>query len=99
MRISKLPIGPEGLSLSRRITHGISGFASRERHVLIKPVSKGFSIEVAPGMEAWVAPHGQLPAIQDLVPGRGRIVPADNWMIFFEPPDRPQRVALLRSQA
>lgn len=99
MRIGKLPIDPDGLSLSRRTTQGLSGFASRERHVVIKPVSRGFSIQVTPGMEAWVAPRGQVPEVRDLVPGKGRIVPEDGWMIFFEPPDRPQRVALLRSQA
>ena len=93
--LGRLPLTAEGLVLPRRVTEGRTGTSAREPHVELGLVGRGISVRAMPGFEVWVAPVANAHAERHLVEGRGRIVPLQGWMVFFEPPDRPQRVALL----
>jgi DNA-binding helix-hairpin-helix protein with protein kinase domain len=95
MRLGQLPLTADGLALSRRITEGLSGKSGREAHVELKPVERGVIIRAVEGREAWVAPINKVQEQQHPVEERGRTVPANGWLVFFEKPDRPQRVAVL----
>lgn len=99
----QLPLTVEGLKLPCRITlpdRGAGerdGHSARDVHIEIKLVdrNRGISVRAMPGFEAWVAPVRQDGAKPESVTGRGRIVPATGWMLFFDEPGRAQRVALL----
>ena len=95
VRLGQLPLTPEGLVLPRRLTEGLTGPLAREPHVELKPVARGISVRAAAGREAWVAPISKAPEERHSVAGRGRIVPARGWMVFFEEPDQPQRAFVL----
>ncbi len=96
VRIGQLPLTTtEGLVLPRRVTEGLSGPSAREPHVEIKLVDRGMSVRAAPGRDAWVAPISKAHEQRHSVAGRGRIVPAHGWMVFFEEPGQAQRVAVL----
>jgi hypothetical protein len=99
MRLGQLPLTTEGLLLPRRVTQGLTGAAAREAHVEIALVERGVSVRAMPGFEAWVAPVVGAQKERHPVSGRGRIVPERGWMVFFEDPDRPQRVAVLGRNA
>ena len=76
------------------VVHEIAPNA-REAHVEIIPVDRGISVRALPGFEAWVAPAGRAAEERHSVADRGRIVPPNGWMVFFEDPALPQRVAVL----
>jgi hypothetical protein len=95
MRLGQLPVTAAGLQLPRRVTQTLSGAAAREAHVEISLVERGISVRTMPGFEAWVAPVARAHEERHLVSGKARIVPESGWMVFFEHPDRPQRVAVL----
>lgn len=99
VRIGQLPLTSEGLVLSRRVTEGVSGLAGRAPHVEIVPVARGVSVRAHAGCTAWVAPVGKADQEQHDVSGRARIIPPNGWMVFFEQPDRPQRVAVIGRSA
>lgn len=94
-RLGQLPLTAEGLRLPRRVTQGLTGAAAREAQVELMLVERGISVRAMPGFDAWVAPVAGEPADCHPVSGRSRIVPERGWMVFFEDPDRPQRVAVL----
>lgn len=98
-RLGQLPLTAEGLRLPRRVTQGLTGAAAREAHVEIMPVERGISVQAMPGFEVWVAPVANANEERHLVSGRNRIVPPNGWMVFFEEPDQPQRVAVLGRSA
>lgn len=95
VRLGQLPLTAEGLVLPRRVTQGRTGMTAREAHVEIIPVDRGISVRALPGFEAWVAPAGRAAEERHSVADRGRIVPPNGWMVFFEDPALPQRVAVL----
>lgn len=95
VRPVQLPLTPEGLVLTRRVTEGLTGIAARTPHVEITLVDRGVSVRAFPGCTAWVAPVGKADQERHEVSGRARIVQPKGWMVFFEQPDRPQRVAVI----
>lgn len=95
MRLGQLPLTSEGLVLLRRVTEGITGLAGRTPHVEIAPVDRGVSVRAHAGCTAWVAPIGKADQERHDVSGRARIIPPNGWMVFFEEPDKPQRVAVI----
>ena len=95
MRLGQLPMTADGILVPRRISQGLTGAAAREAHVELRLVQRGISVRTFPGLEAWVAPIARAHEEQLPVSGRGRIVPPSGWMLFFEEPDRPQRVGVL----
>ena len=99
MRLGQLPLTREGLVLTRRVTEGLTGLAARSPHVEIKLLDRGVSVRALPGAAAWVAPVGKSQAERHDVSERGRIVPPTGWMVFFEDPARPQRVAVIGRSA
>lgn len=98
-RLWQLPLTEEGLVLSRRITEGHAGISGRTPHVELTPVQRGVSVRTAAGCTAWVASIDKAREERYEVSGRGRIIPANGWMVFFEEPDKPQRVAIIGSSA
>lgn len=99
MRLGQLPLTSEGLLLPRRVTEGITGLAGRAPHVEIVPVDRGVSVRAHAGCTAWVAPVGKADQERHDVSGRARIIPPNGWMVFFEEPDKPQRVAVIGRSA
>lgn len=99
MRLGQLPLTREGLVLPRRVTEGLTGLVARNAHVEIMPVKNGVSVRAYPGCTAWVAPVGKAQEERHDVSGRGRIIPPNGWMVFFEEPDKPQRVAVIGRSA
>ena len=99
MRLGQLPLTSEGLVLPRRVTEGITGLAGRTPHVEITPVDRGVSVRAHVGCTAWVAPVGKAEHERHDVSGRARIIPPNGWMVFFEEPDKPQRVAVIGRSA
>lgn len=99
MRLGQLPLTSEGLVLPRRVTEGITGLAGRRPHVEITPVDRGVSVRACAGCTAWVAPIGKAEQERHDVSGRARIIPPNGWMVFFEEPDKPQRVAVIGRSA
>lgn len=95
MRLGKLPLTGEGLVLTGRITEGLTGLAGRNACVEIVPVKQGVSVRAHSGCSAWVAPVGRALQERHEVSKRGRIIPSEGWMVFFEEPDKPQRVAVI----
>ncbi|HZV01431.1 MAG TPA: lipopolysaccharide kinase InaA family protein [Planctomycetota bacterium] len=94
VRQPQLPLTTEGLLLPLRITLGHTGAAAREAHLELTPVEKGISVRAMEGQEAWVAPAQRAHEEQYAVSTRRRIIPPEGWLLFFEKPDRPQRVAV-----
>ncbi|HWO23902.1 MAG TPA: hypothetical protein VNO30_34405 [Kofleriaceae bacterium] len=94
-RLGQLPLTAEGLRLPRRITQGVSGAGAREVHVELALIDQGISVRAAAGCEAWVAPIARATEEHHAVAERPRPVPEHGWMVLFETPDRPQRVAVL----
>ena len=99
VRSIQLPLTREGLVLTRRVTEGITGIGGRAPHVEIAPVDRGVSVRAHPGCTAWVAPVGKAEQERHDVSGRARIIPPNGWMVFFEEPDKPQRVAVIGRSA
>ena len=99
MRLGQLPLTREGLVLTRRVTEGLTGLVARNAHVEIVPVERGVSVRAHAGCTAWVAPIGKAHQERHDVSGRGRIIPSNGWMVFFEEPDEPQRVAVIGRSA
>lgn len=99
MRPCQLPMTGEGLVLPRRVTECLTGLAGRTPHIEIKPVNRGVSVRALPGCTAWVAPLGNAEKERYDVSGRARIIPPNGWMVFFEAPDKPQRVAMIGRSA
>jgi DNA-binding helix-hairpin-helix protein with protein kinase domain len=99
VRPSRLALTDEGLLLTRRVTEGLTGLAGRTPHVEIMPVDRGVSVRALAGCTAWVAPVGKAERERHDVSGRGRIIPPNGWMVFFEEPDKPQRVAVIGRSA
>lgn len=95
MRLGQLPLTGEGLVLTRRVTEGLTGLAGRAPHVEIATVERGVSVGAHAGCRAWVAAVGRADQERHDVSGRARIVPRSGWMVFFEEPDKPQRVAVI----
>lgn len=98
-RLWQLPLTEEGLVLSRRVTEGQTGVVGRAPHVELTPVQRGVSVRAAPGCTAWVAPADRVDSERHEVSGRGRIIPPSGWMVFFEEPGKPQRVAVIGRSA
>ncbi|HYV44234.1 MAG TPA: serine/threonine-protein kinase [Myxococcaceae bacterium] len=94
-RLPHLPLTAEGLRLSARLTQARSGLEGRAVHVELRRVEKGIKVQARPGFEAWVAPVGRALEERHPVTERGRVVPARGWMVLFEDPHQPQRVAVL----
>jgi DNA-binding helix-hairpin-helix protein with protein kinase domain len=95
MKLGLLPLTSEGLVLPLRVTQGLAGSTARSAHVELMPVERGIRVRALSGFEAWVAPVANAHEERHSVAGRGRIVPRVGWMVFFEEPDKPQRVAVL----
>ncbi|RDV36433.1 hypothetical protein DV096_18430 [Bradymonadaceae bacterium TMQ3] len=95
-RLGRLPLTSEGLMLNRRITEGRTGLAGRAPHVELERVQRGVSVRAQAGCKAWVAPVGKVGDELHEVTDRGRIIPADGWMVFFDEPSERQRVAVIR---
>ncbi|WP_293270509.1 hypothetical protein [Nannocystis sp.] len=68
---------------------------ARETHVELALVERGISVRARPGFDAWIAPMAKANTERFSLAERPRIVPPSGWMIFFEDPTKPQRVALL----
>lgn len=98
-RLWRLPLTEEGLVLSRRVTEGQTGVVGRVPHVELTPVQRGVSVRAAAGCTAWVAPADRVDSERHEVSGRGRIIPPSGWMVFFEEPGKPQRVAVIERSA
>ncbi|WNG39365.1 hypothetical protein F0U61_41150 [Archangium violaceum] len=98
-RLWQLPLTGEGMVLTRRVTAGQTGVAARAPHVELTPVQRGISVSAHAGCAAWVAPVGKAQDERHEVSGRGRIIPPNGWMVFFEEPDKPQRVAVIGRSA
>lgn len=96
-RLGLVPLTAEGVQLPFRITRGMSGVAAREPHVELELVQRGVVVRALGGREIWVAPAAGDGRESYRVTGSGRVVPRDGWMLFFEHPDHPQRVAVMRS--
>lgn len=94
-RLWQLPLTNDGLVLTRRVTEGRIGIAGRAPHVELTLVQRGVSVRAATGCTAWVAPIDKATEERHEVSERGRILPASGWMVFFEEPDKPQRVAVI----
>jgi DNA-binding helix-hairpin-helix protein with protein kinase domain len=99
MRLGQLPLGTHGLVLPRRVTEGRTGQSAREPHVEITPVPRGVSVRTKPGFQAWVAPVANALEERHAVGERGRIIPRNGWLVLFEDPGQPQRVALIGRSA
>ncbi len=99
LRLGQLPMTSEGLVLSRRVTEGITGLAGRTPHVEIMPVDRGVSVRALAGCTAWVAPVGNAEQERYDVSNRASFIPPNGWMVFFEEPDKPQRVAVIGRSA
>ncbi len=95
VRIAQLPLTSSGVILPRRITEGVGGPAGREGHVELALVQRGVAVRALGGRTAWVADVARAAEETHPVEARGRIVPRNGWMVFFEEPSRPQRVALI----
>jgi len=95
IRLGQLPLTEAGLELPRRITEGLSGPGARDPHVGLSLVKRGVTVRSLAGNQVWVAPIARAHEERHAVTGRGRIVPSKGWMVFFEDPDRAQRVAVL----
>lgn len=93
--LGQLPLSAEGLVLPRRVTEGLTGVAARAPHVELAPVQRGISVRAHPGCMAWVAPIDKAKEERHEVSERDRIIPPSGWMVFFEEPDKPQRVAVI----
>jgi len=88
------------LQLPRRITQGLTGSHARDIHVEIKLVDRGIAVRALPGYQAWVVPVDK--CLQNdcfQLDEQGRIVPQNGWIVLFDPPDQPQRVAVLGRNA
>lgn len=94
-RLWQLPLAQEELVLSRRVTEGQTGVAGRAPHVTLTPVQRGVSVRAAPGCTVWVAPANGVDSERYEISGRQRIIPPSGWVLFFEDPAKPQRVALI----
>ena len=99
VRLGQLPLTAEGLVLRLRITRGVPGVTGRQPHLELRLVERGIQVRTMPGFEARVAPIARAHEEQHLVSGRGRVVPANGWMVLFEEPGQPQRVAVLGRRA
>jgi hypothetical protein len=75
--------------LSRRVTEGQTGVAGRAPHVELAPVPRGVLVRAAAGCTAWVSPIDNADSERHEVSGRGRIIPSNGWMVFFEEPTSP----------
>lgn len=95
VKLGQLPLTSDGLLLPRRVTLGETGISARAAHVEIKPVDRGISVRAMPGFQAWVAPADRADSERYSVADRSRIVPPNGWLVFFEDPALPQRVAVL----
>ncbi len=95
VRLGQLPLTSAGLHIPRRLTQGISGLSAREPHVELALVERGISVRAVAGQQAWVGPVAKADEEPLSVVGRGRIVPPTGWMVFFDEPSGPGRVALL----
>jgi len=95
VRLGQLPLTSAGLQIPRRLTQGISGLSAREPHVELALVERGISVRAVAGQQAWVGPVAKADEEPLSVVGRGRIVPPTGWMVFFDEPSGPGRVALL----
>lgn len=98
-RLWQLPLTGEGMVLTRRVTEGLTGVAARAPHVELTPIERGISVRAHAGCAAWVAPVGRARDERHEVSARGRIIPTNGWMVFFETPDKPQRVAVIGRSA
>jgi eukaryotic-like serine/threonine-protein kinase len=99
MRLGQLPLEETGLVLPRRVTEGRTGQSAREPHVEITRVPRGVSVRTKPGFQAWVAPAANALEEHHAVDERGRIIPRNGWLVLFEDPAQPQRVALIGRSA
>lgn len=95
VRLGQFPLTSEPLRLTRRDTLGHTGVAAREAGVELTLLDRGISVRAHPGTHAWVAPIAPANAERYPLHERERIVPTSGWLIFFEDPALPQRVALL----
>ncbi len=94
-RLGQLPLTTEGLVLTRRVTQGLTGLSARTAHVEIVAVDRGVSVRALAGRSVWVAPVGGGNQERHEVADRARIIPANGWIVLFETPDQPQRVAVI----
>ncbi len=98
VKLSQFPLTTEALALTRRDTLGHTGVSARAPHIELALVERGISMRAGPGCSAWLAPVAQ-PQERHALTERPRVVPQSGWMIFFEDPTKPQRVALLGRSA
>lgn len=98
-RLGQLPLTSEGIVLTRRITECLTGPTARSPHVQMKLVDQGVSVRAETGCAAWVAPVGNAEHERYDVSSRARTIPLKGWMVFFEAPDKAQRVATIGSPA
>ena len=95
VKLGQFPLTTEPLALTRRDTFGQTGVLARETHVELALVERGISVRARRGFDAWIAPMAKANTERFSLAERPRIVPPSGWMIFFEDPTKPQRVALL----
>lgn len=93
--IAQLPLTDSELVLTRRTTEGLAGLAGRAEHVVFVAKDRGFTVGTRPGSAAWVAAVERSEQKPHDVSARPRTVPRDGWMVFFDEPTQPQRVALI----
>lgn len=98
-RLWPLPLTEEGIVLTRRVTEGLTGVVSRAPHIELTLVPNGVKVLAAAGCTAWVAPINKVNSECHKVSGRGRIIPSNGWLVFFDKPDKPQRVATIEGLA
>ncbi|MSQ84704.1 MAG: hypothetical protein EXR77_17840 [Myxococcales bacterium] len=93
-RLGQFPVTRTPLKLPRRVTQGVPGVPGRELHVEFELVAKGVRVRTAPGCGAWAASVSR-DSERYPIDERGRVVPKDGWMVFFDNPDLPQRIAVI----
>ncbi|MCK6518414.1 hypothetical protein L6R46_25570 [Myxococcota bacterium] len=98
-RLGQIPLTHQTLLLTRRVTEGLIGLEGRAPHAELKLVDRGVALRPAPGRGLWVAQHGSSSPAPRAVDARGSIIPPNGWMVFFEEPDKPQRVAVIGRSA
>lgn len=94
-RLRQLPLTQEGLVLNSRVTAGHSGLAGRIPQVCLSLLNRGVSVRALNGRKAWASPVGKGCGKSFEVLERERILPTTGWMLFFDEPGKPQRVAVI----
>jgi DNA-binding helix-hairpin-helix protein with protein kinase domain len=83
----------EPVTLTERSTRLVSGVGGRTPHVTIHKVDRGYKIMPESDSSVWVMDPHTKETFE--VKRRGQTVGEDGWILFFEPRDHEQRVAVL----